>query len=96
MTKDELITEFDLDGEYLHFERIEKPLHPRPDICAFLRLHELVPGTRDMVSAAEHDEIFLDVDLEQLAAVATEDDVVYLQRCGVRLDESGDGLAMFV
>lgn len=83
--------------EFLKFERIEKPLHPRPDICAFLRLHELVPGkSRDMVAAAEHDEIYLDVDPEALAAVATQEDIVYLHRCGVRLSSETDSLAMFV
>lgn len=96
MTRDELIELFDKAGEFLKFDRIENPLHARPDICAFLRLDQLVPGKRDMVSAAEHDEIFLDVDLEKLAEVATADDVVFLQRCGIRLDDYNGGLAMFV
>lgn len=83
--------------EFLRFERIEKPLHPRPDICAFLRLCELVPdGDRDIVSAAEHDEIFLDIEPEELAEVATQEDIVYLHRCGIRFDSSTDSLAMFV
>lgn len=85
------------DDEYIKFGRIEKPLHPRPDICAFIKLHELVPGeARDMVCAAEHDEIYLDVDCEKLAEVATQEDIVYLTRCGVRFDSSTDSLAMFV
>ncbi len=49
-----------------------------------------------MVSAAEHDEILLDVDLEELAKVATEEQIVELIRCGVRYDSSTDSLAMFV
>ena len=82
--------------EYIQFERIENPLHRRPDICAFLRLDQLVPGKpRDMVSAAEHDEIFLDVEPEKLAEVATQEDIVYLHRCGVRYDVDTDSLAMF-
>jgi hypothetical protein len=84
------------DGEFLKFDRIENPLHPRPDLCAFMRLHELVPGKGDMVSAAEHDEIYLDCDIEALAKVATQEDITYLHRCGVRLDSSVDSLAMFV
>lgn len=86
------------EDEFLKFDRIENPPHSRPDISAFLRLHELVPGKpgHDMVSAAAHDEIFLDVELEELAAAATKDDVVFLHRCGVRLDRETDSLAMFV
>jgi hypothetical protein len=97
VTQDELIELFEKnDDEYLKFEKIENPLHKRPDLCAFLRLDQLVPGTHDMVSAAEHDEIYLEVDLEKLAEVATADDVIYLQRCGIRLDDYNGGLAMFV
>lgn len=86
------------EGEYLRFERIENPLHPRKDICAFLKLAELVPGVKghDMVSAAEHDEIYIHTTPEDLAAVATQDDIVYLYRCGVRLSSETDSLAMFV
>lgn len=84
------------ENEFLKFERIEKPLHPRPDLCAFLRLHELVPVEgRDMISAAEHDEFFIDVDCEDLAKVATQEDVVFLHRCGVRYSTEFDCLAMF-
>lgn len=83
--------------EFIKFERIENPLHRRPDICAFLKLDQLVPtdNVRDMVCAAEHDEFFLDVEPEKLAAVATQEDIVYLHRCGVRYDTSTDSLAMF-
>lgn len=86
------------DKEFLKFDRIENPLHPRPDICAFLKLHELVPAhpDRDMVAAAEHDEIYLEVDAEALAAVATQEDIIYLHRCGVRFSSEVDSLAMFV
>ena len=82
-------------AEYLKFDRIENPLHPRRDVCAFIRLDQLVPGKRDMVAAAEHDEIYLDVDPQQLAAVATQEDIVYLHRCGVRLSSETDSLSMF-
>jgi hypothetical protein len=49
-----------------------------------------------MVSAAEHDEIWLEISMEKLAAVATEDQVIELIRSGVRLDASSESLAMFV
>lgn len=84
------------DEEYLEFERIEDPLHPRPDVCAFLLLHRLLPKNRDMVSAAEHDKIWLDVDPEALAEVATEEDIRTLVRCGVMYELKYDSLSMFV
>jgi len=85
----------DNDDEYIKFDRIENKRSQRPDIHAFLLLDELCPGTTDMVAGAAHDEIFLDVSLEDLAKVITEDQVVELIRCGVRHSEY-DCLAMFV
>jgi hypothetical protein len=85
-----------LENEYLKFERVEKKLHSRPDLCAFLLLDKLLPNDgRDMVCAAEHDEIYLDADCEKLAEVATEDDILTLTRCGVHYDSDTDSLAMF-
>ncbi|MFI5297265.1 MAG: hypothetical protein ACHREM_04140 [Polyangiales bacterium] len=81
--------------EFLKFERIENPQSKRPDLCAFLLLERLVPGDKDIVSAAEHDEIWLAVEVEQIAAVATEDDIRTLVRCGVRFDDDNESLAMF-
>ena len=52
------------------------------------------PGT-DMVTAAEHDEIYLGVDCEELAKVATEEDLLDLIRCGVRYDRFAS-LCMYV
>lgn len=85
------------DDEFLKFDRIpaERRLSERPDLCAFLLLDRLVPGKSDMVSSAEHDEIWLDVDPKALVAVASEDDIVTLVRCGVRYDSDVESLAMF-
>ena len=47
-------------------------------------LDQLLPGDSDIVSAAEHDEIFMDVDLEELAKVVTVQQVTDLVRCGVQ------------
>lgn len=71
-------------------------LSNRPDLCALMLLDSLVPGTRDIVAAAEHDEIFLRVTIEQLAPVITREQVRALLCCGVRLDSETDSLAMFV
>jgi len=85
------------DDEYLQFGRVENPLYPRPDIAAFLLLDKLVPASfnREMICGASHDEIYLDTDVEDLAKAATEEDILTLIRCGVRLID-GDYLAMFV
>lgn len=83
--------------DYIEFERVENKLHTRPDICEFLLLDKLVPNPgHDMVAAGEHDKIWLDVDCKKLAAVATEDDILMLTRCGVQYDDDVGSLAMFV
>jgi len=84
-------------NEYLQFNSVENKLHSRPDICAFILLDKLVPNEGiDMVSAAEHDEIFLDTDCDKLSDVATDEDILTLTRCGVRYDSDMESLAMFV
>lgn len=52
-------------------------------------------GDRRMVSAAEHDEYWLSVSLEDLAAVVTPEQVIKLSRCGIRCDVDDDLLAVF-
>ena len=87
------------EDEFMEFGRIKDPPHLRPDVCAFIVLDRLVPPPfpkREMVCAAEHDEIYLDVDPAKLTEVASDDDIKLLVRCGVRYDESTDSLAMFV
>ncbi len=97
MTTKELEQAFERHSdEYIAFERIEKPAHRRPDVCAFLMLDAAVGGGGDMVACAEHDEIWLSVHVETLAAVATDELIRDLVRCGVRLDSDTDSLVMFV
>lgn len=84
------------DEEFMKFERVQNKLSNRPDIHAFLLLDKLCPDDMDIVSGASHDEIFLDVTPKRLEQVATEEQIVELIRCGVRLDSSTDSLAMFV
>jgi hypothetical protein len=84
------------DDEYIKFERIESPLHPRPDICAFLLLHTLCPGHRSMVTGVDHDIIWLETDIDELNDAASEEDIVTLLRCGVHYDTEYDCLALFV
>jgi hypothetical protein len=82
------------ETDFLEFDSVENKRSGRADLHAFLLLDSLVPGARDMVSAAEHDEIFLEVDVSKLAELITMDQVRELSRCGVRFSDGC--LAMFV
>ena len=73
----------------------ESPYYRR-DLQAFNRINELVPGNTVMVSAAAHDQIWLGVDPDALNAAASDDDLIFLMRCGVGYDSNEDGFYMFV
>lgn len=93
----EAIFEKYTDTDFLEFGRVHNPPNSRPDLCAFLVLDRLVPRPgRDMVTSAEHDVIWLGVEPDKLAEVATEEDILTLVRCGVRYDSSVESLTMFV
>ena len=79
--------------EFLKFDRITDKHSKRADIHAFILLDRLTPGDCDMVSAAEHDEIWLEPG-EDVIEKLTEEQVIELTRCGVRYSE--DSLCMFV
>ncbi len=82
------------ENEFLRFERVENKRSERADLHGFLLLEELFPSNRDMISAAEHDEIWLDTGGEQLDEL-TDEQVIELLRCGIRYDPDYDRLAMF-
>jgi len=75
------------EGEFLKFDRVKNKRSKRPDLHAFIVLDELFPDTRDMVSGAEHDEIFLSVDLGEFHAKVSDDHILELVRCGVLVTE---------
>lgn len=82
---------------FCKFEDIKNPLCSRPDLNAFLLLNSLVPGKSDIVSAVEHDTIFLGISLDELAASGiTEEQVLELCRSGVMYNDEYDSLFMFV
>lgn len=68
----------------------------RLDLDAFNRLNKLVPGKNDIITAAEHDQIWLSIDLDLLSEVATEEDVIFLLNHGVLLDADQMALRMHV
>ena len=84
------------DDEFLNFEMVEMKLSSRPDLHAFLLLNRLSPDTDDMVAGAEHDEIYLSVDAQIVAAAATLQELIDLHRCGVRYSRELNCLVMFV
>lgn len=84
------------NDEFLKFDRVQDKTSGRPDLHAFNLLDKLVPGKHDIISAAGHEEIWLSVSPEELAKVATEEQIIDLIRCGVRYDSDTDSLALFV
>ena len=83
------------DDEYIEFDRVDNPASGRRDLHAFILLDRLIPGDWKIISAAEHDQIWLDIDCPSLAEVITEAQVLELVRCGVGYDADTDTLSMF-
>lgn len=81
-------------AESSNFDRVALKPCKRPDLCAFILLDTLLPGNQDIISASEHDEIYLNIDINELAKVATEQDILTLVRCGVRYDSGLNCLTM--
>ncbi len=81
--------------EYLEFKKIKNKLNHRPDLHAFLLLDSLSKknDNSDMISYSAHDEFFLSVAPEDIKDV-TEDQIIELIRCGVRISNEG-GFCMF-
>ena len=80
-------------NQYIKFEKIPEAnrRHPRPDICAMIYLHERFGGADvDAVSATGRDEIWLDWDPGEVDI--TEEDALYLTRCGVRYEDGMFGM----
>ena len=97
MTRYELRDLFEKhNDEFLKFERVVTKRSRRADLHGFILLDELTPtaNDRDILAGAEHDEVYLSIDDDELAAVVTEAQVIELVRCGVRC--GGNGLCMFV
>lgn len=100
MERDKFIELFEKNGdEYLRFEEITDAPFQSPDICAFIKLYSFMHDeekVRDIVRSAEHDEIYLcgldDLDLTNV----TENDIIYLIKCGVRYNDDYDSFCMFV
>ncbi len=85
------------EDEYLHFERVDNPLSTRPDLSAFILIDKLLGNSdRNILSGAGHDEVFLNVDIEELERVSSEEDILTLIRCGIVYSSEYDCLYKFV
>ena len=82
------------DTDYLKFDFIEKKFSTRADIHAFILLDNLVPGICDIIYDSNHEYVILNINIEVLAEVITEDQVRDLRRCGITLDDEGERLAI--
>lgn len=99
MTKREMMALFERNAD-AEFTEIWNPPSRRKDLCGLIFLDRLVP-TRDasthlMLSAAEHDRIYLGIDLDELAARVTGEDVRMLVACGIWVDRQLDSLHLYV
>lgn len=92
MTEEEIVECFDkYSEEFFDFEWNPSLPSKRADICAFIFLDKLFPdGKSDMIAGAEHDEIYLDVDVSLLAQTnITEENIKFLVSCGVYINSDG-------
>lgn len=68
-------------SSFKEFECVESKRSNRPDLHAFIMLNELFPKSRDMVTSASHDQIWLDVSEEEIETL-TEEQILELSRSG--------------
>jgi hypothetical protein len=92
MTVERMIEIFKDDSSYVYNPSV------RRDLQALNLLNLLVPSTDggSIIAAAEHDEIWLDIDLDKLSNSATEDNIMFLRDAGVGYDSDTESLYMFV
>ena len=84
-----------VNDDYRKFERVENKRSNRPDLHAFLVLDEIFPSVgRDIVAAASHDVIYLEVEGDNLVRLM-DSEILELVRCGVMYDGESDCLSMF-
>ena len=65
------------------FDRIKNPPSKKMDLCAFILLDKMLGGGDCIIIGAMRHRVLLWVDIDEFAAIATEEQVVYLIRCGV-------------
>lgn len=84
------------EDEYLKFDRIppEEKLAEQDDLCGLLYLYNRMKDKTKFDLHAEHDIVYLP-DIDDLVEL-TEEDIIYLTRCGIHFDSEFDCFADFV
>lgn len=80
---------FELNWEHLRFEALENPPSKRVDICAFILLDQICPpskGHHFIIRSATPYAAYLDINVIEFADKVTPEQLLYLVRCGLRLD----------
>ena len=96
MTTERLKELFDDNEDFLKFERVKNKYCQRADLHAFILLNKICPGNKDIIDGADHEIVFLGVDIDKLAENITEERVDELSMCGVFFSNEFNCLAMFV
>lgn len=78
------------------FDKVTKKRSPYKDLHAFMLLAELMPGEWNIVGSAEHDKIYLSLNVVDLAPFLTPELVYELMHCGIMYDSDAEALAMYV
>lgn len=86
----------DHENSYLQFHEVRIKKSSRPDLHAFLILNELFPDEKNILFAAEHDEVRLNVNMDEFCKRTTKEIVLDLHRCGILYDKLNDFLFMYV
>lgn len=94
-TLKKLINQYCEDYEGCKFERVQNKLSQRADLHAFLLMDRILPSSDNIISRAEHKEIYFSVQIDDFASVVTQDEVLELVRCGVSYDGHFNCLYMF-
>jgi len=85
-----------VNDDYLEFDKVENKLSKRSDLHAFLLLDKIFGDhTRDIISAACHDEIWLAISPEEIESL-NDGQILELVRCGVSYDDNNESLHLFV
>lgn len=83
---------------YCNFESVENKLSNRPDLHALLLLDKIVPSEHysDILSSAEHDIVYINIDIKKLIKNVTIEHIYDLCRCGITYDSEVDCLVFYV
>lgn len=91
----ELFYKFSEEVQLCAFDLVENKYSERSDLHAFILIDKIFPEKTAIIGHAAHDQIFIGVEIEELAKVITEEQILELVRSGVSYDSNYDCLYMF-